>query len=89
MRGSVVLVAACMLALAGCRTTRPRAADTVSHPSGSVPASSAAPDGVLAEQRASMAVSDQERAAAALRGSDKPVKDRRDRPIRPPVRPPQ
>ena len=88
MRGSVVLLTACLLALTSCRSTRPQSVGTVSRPSVSTPGTSAAPDGVLAEQRASMAVSDQERAAATLSGSDKPRVDRRNRPIRPPVRPP-
>ena len=88
MRGSVVLLTACLLALTGCRSPHPRTVETVCQPSVSTPGTSAAPDGVLAEQRASMAESDQERAAAALRGSDKPRVDRRKRPIRPPVRPP-
>jgi hypothetical protein len=86
VRGPFVLTATLALALAGCRTPQSTssniaAPERVSH-------GATSPEDVLGQQRASMAESDQERAGAALDGATKPAADRRDRPVRPPVRPP-
>ena len=74
------------LTYAGCRTPSGRVSDAPRRDANALQESTPA-DGLLGEQRASMAESDQERAESALREARPSQADRRDRPLGPPVRP--
>jgi len=71
-----------------CRSTRRRTAPiAVAAPAAHSPSPSSAVDPLLSQEAGRMAVEDQQRAARAMKPSS-PKADRRERPVRPPLRRP-
>lgn len=86
VRATVSLVALLVLSTVSCRVSAPRPIQSPADRTGPPTLGSLQTDGLIDAERASMAVEDQKRAETALRRDEAKGVDRRDSPLRPPVR---